>query len=234
MNRLRTYTLARCIVCLLLFVLWPAGQFAHAETGSEPTVSDCVGKGKDCEDSQTSNPSEDEGGRESKEKAEQPKIGPTAWDYVKTLVAFIFVIGLLVWLLRFLNKRNRSFDQTQFMKNLGGVPLGQQKSIQLVKMGDHYFVVGVGETVELLKEITDPDEVANLLAYYEADRETSSDNPIVEQLLKRVFNRDAGNQETKETANDFGQVFNRKMEEMKADRKRQIDRLKKKESDRNE
>ena len=48
------------------------------------------------------------------------------------------------------------------MKNMGGISLGQHKSIQLVVIGESYYLIGVGDDIRLLKEITDPDEIDKL------------------------------------------------------------------------
>ena len=45
------------------------------------------------------------------------------------------------------------------MKNMGGISLGQHKSIQLVVIGETYYLIGVGDDISLLKEITDPEEI---------------------------------------------------------------------------
>ena len=83
-------------------------------------------------------------------------------DYIKTLFALVFVIGLLFGLLKFVNRKNRLYDKNRLMKNMGGISLGQHKSIQLVVIGESYYLIGVGDDIRLLKEITDPDEIDKL------------------------------------------------------------------------
>ncbi len=215
------------IQCLLLFLLcFTFTPFAHAETDPDVSVSDCIGKSKDCDEKAPV--AEDENKLVTNAEIDEPK-GLTAKDYIRTLLAFVFVIGLLVWLLRFMNKRNRSFDQNRLMTNMGGVPLGQHKSIQLVKMGNHYFVVGVGENVQLLREIDDPDEIADLLARTDQGNEVRKG--ILSQLYTRFFSKTEKypNEET----TTFSQVFSTHMDEIKSDRKKQFEQLKRKESDRN-
>ena len=53
------------------------------------------------------------------------------------------------------------------MKNMGGISLGQQKSVQLVVIGNQYYLIGVGDDIRLLKEITDRTEIETLTEYYE-------------------------------------------------------------------
>ena len=51
-------------------------------------------------------------------------VGLSWWDYAKTLLALLFVVGLLLALLKFINRKNRMFDQHRLMKNVGGLSLG--------------------------------------------------------------------------------------------------------------
>ena len=215
------------IQCLLLFLLCFAfTPFAHAETDPDVSVSDCIGKSKDCDEKAPV--AEDENKLVTNAEMDKP-AGLTAKDYIRTLLAFVFVIGLLVWLLRFMNKRNKSFDQNRLMTNMGGVPLGQHKSIQLVKMGNHYFVVGVGENVQLLREIDDPDEIADLLARTDQGNEVR--RGIISQLYTRFFSK--AEKYPNEETSTFSQVFSTQMAEIKSERKEQFEQLKRKESDRN-
>ncbi|WP_303965079.1 flagellar biosynthetic protein FliO [Sporosarcina ureae] len=197
---------------------------ALADTDPDISVSDCIGKGKDCEEKAPVTENDEK--NITTNGLDEPK-GLTAKDYIRTILAFIFVIGLLVWLLRFMNKRNRSFDQSRLMTNMGGVPLGQHKSIQLVKMGSHYFVVGVGENVQLLREIDDPDEIANLLERYDQGNEVQKG--IFSQLYTRFFSKTEHSRVEEST---FSQVFSTKMDEIKSERREQLNRLNRKESDR--
>ncbi|PIC65623.1 hypothetical protein CSV79_00660 [Sporosarcina sp. P13] len=214
---------------IALFLCFSITPLAHAVTDPNISVSDCIGKGVDCGSKGLIVEKLDNPATSANNPEDVEPTGLTAWDYVRTLIAFIFVIGLLLWLLRFMNKRNRNFNQHRLMTNLGGVPLGQQKSIQLVKMGNHYFVVGVGENVQLLREIDDPDEIADLLARYDQE-DSEVRKGIVSQLYERFFSK-ADSAGTKETS-DFSTLFTSKMEEIKADRKQQMDRFKVKGSDR--
>ncbi|ARF15328.1 MULTISPECIES: flagellar biosynthetic protein FliO [Sporosarcina] len=216
----------RVIQCVLLLILcFAIMPFAYAETDPDVSVSDCIGKGKNCEEKAPVAENNNQNLVPSTE-LDEPK-GPTVKDYIRTIFAFVFVIGLLVWLLRFMNKRNRNFDSNRLMTNMGGVPLGQNKSIQLVKMGNHYFVVGVGENVQLLREIEDPDEIAELLARY--DQGNDIQKGIFSQLYSRFFSKAEHSASEQAT---FSQLFSSKMDEIKADRKEQLKRLNRKESDR--
>ncbi|WP_088105103.1 flagellar biosynthetic protein FliO [Halalkalibacter urbisdiaboli] len=102
---------------------------------------------------------------EQEEIAEEPGLPEqsTAKIFAQMLGALAFVIFLLYVILRFINKRTRAFRSTQLLQNVGGVPLGANRSVQLVKVGNRVLVVGVGETIQLLKEIEDESEIKQLM-----------------------------------------------------------------------
>lgn len=87
------------------------------------------------------------------------QVGVTVWDIVKTIFMLVIVIGMLIGLLKWLQKKNNVSTSVQTMKNLGGTNLGGNRSVQMIKVGNSILVVGIGENVELLKEIKDEQEV---------------------------------------------------------------------------
>ncbi|WP_409292297.1 flagellar biosynthetic protein FliO [Peribacillus sp. SCS-37] len=84
-------------------------------------------------------------------------------DFFRMAMATIFVVALLYIVLRFLKKKNSTFQKAGVLENLGGTSLGGSRSIQLIKVGDRILVVGVGETIQLLREIDDRDEMNSFL-----------------------------------------------------------------------
>lgn len=171
----------------------------------------------------------DEDLSEEEQNDEESVVGLTAWNYIKTFFAFIFVIGLLYMLLKFVNRKNQLQDKNRLMKNMGGISLGQQKSVQLIVVGNTYYLVGVGEDIRLLKEITDPAEIEALLEQYEELEEIPFKGPF-EKLLGKVLPFQKKEQKQEDVENEaFSNVLNERLTEIKADRKRQIHRLTEKE-----
>ncbi|HEX6923402.1 MAG TPA: flagellar biosynthetic protein FliO, partial [Bacillales bacterium] len=67
----------------------------------------------------------------------------TVWMFVKVLLVLAVVIALIYFLLRFVNARTKSFANGRAVQNVGGVSVGSNRSVQLVKVGDRVFIVGV-------------------------------------------------------------------------------------------
>nr|WP_304654759.1 flagellar biosynthetic protein FliO [Sporolactobacillus sp. STSJ-5] len=83
-------------------------------------------------------------------------------------------------LYHFVAKRSGRFAQVTALKNMGGVSLGTNRSLQLIRVGDEVLVVGVGETVQLLKEINDPQVIEALTQKKDAP------DPLEENVMKAL------------------------------------------------
>lgn len=163
----------------------------------------------------------------SDEVSEQASADFGLWDYIKVLFSLIFVIGLLIVVLRFLNKKNMAYQQTNMMHSLGGVSVGPQKSVQLVKVGGRILVVGVGDDVKLLANIDDEAEVEHLINMYEDQFNQTAAKPYIFQLLTRKKDEQSSNAQTK----PFGEMLNSRLSEIKKERREGLERWKDKESD---
>lgn len=80
----------------------------------------------------------------------------------KVMGYLLLIVALFYVLIRFIAKKNRQYTTGRAIKNWGGVALGQNKSVQVVEIGHSLFVLGVGENVQLISQITDPEEVQHI------------------------------------------------------------------------
>jgi flagellar protein FliO/FliZ len=144
------------LVFSALFLLF--GHFTvHAEK-VDKTVKDCLKNPDACDNgAKTSLPAGN--------GAEQ--AGITGWEILKTVIVLFLVLGLLFLFLRWLQKRNMRVLSTGVIKHLGGTNVGMNRSVQLIRLGKSILVLGVGENVQLLKEVRDEKEVEELLRQYE-------------------------------------------------------------------
>lgn len=119
------------------------------------------------------------------EPVEQPEELPAPESTDRSLASIIgalifytlLIVGLIYLLIRFLATRQRSLQTNQLVQVMGGSSVGQQKSVQLVKVGNQVLVVGVGEEVTLLKEIDDEVEKARLMEAMEQQSELLKEKP---------------------------------------------------------
>lgn len=215
------------LLAVFLFCVFPIETYADNDNSNKP-VSDLFEPGNDIDLNDTNVIDKDEPAADRSQDG--AAVGLSWWDYVKTIFALLFVVGLLFALLKFINRKNRMFDQHRLMKNIGGLSLGQHKSIQLVVIGESYYLIGVGDEVRLLKEITDPDEIQNLESYFDAD-ELQTPPGIVNKLLTMLPNKKGtASNDGDDQSSDFGKIFTSRLDELKAERKKHLNRLEEKES----
>lgn len=163
---------------------------------------------------------------------ETAAVSVSAWDYIKMVLALLFVLALLYGVLKLVNSKNRMYQQNQLMQNLGGLSLGQHKSVQLLQVGDSLFLVGVGEDISILKEITDTDEKEKLMTFYNEKQEFTAQVPYIANVLKRFKTPFLNEVSNKQEKGNFEQLFKKRLSEIKSDRSVGLSDWKKKENDR--
>jgi flagellar protein FliO/FliZ len=209
-------------ILLIIFVFPPhIGSTVYAETNPK-SVKECLEHPEKCKE---------EMGNEN--KVQPPKKTETinsqtvtVWDFIKMIFSFMFVIALLYLLLRFINKRSRLFQKYRYLENLGGTSLGTNRSIQLVKVGNRILVVGVGDSIQLLKEIDDEDEIKEILEEHNArlDQLIHSN-----EWLKRWLSNKNREQQSDQP---FASILKQQIHEYAKGRKKLLEEIEKKGSDR--
>lgn len=140
---------------------------------------------------------------------------------VKVLFFLIVIIGIFFVIVKILAKKS-TFLSGRSIRSIGGLPLGQNKSIQVVVIGKSLYIVGVGDNIQLLEKISDEEEAAALIEMMTPG--TSYAGPAFETIggwLGKFRNKPAAEEELEMTAT-FQQVFQTKLQGMK-DRKEQMD-----------
>lgn len=144
------------------------------------------------------------------EGAAAPSV--SAFDFVKMIFALLFVIALIYGLVKLMNKRNRLLKPFQYVENIGGTSVGQNRSIQLIKVGNSVLVVGVGETIQLLKEIEDEKEIEDILSQHEE----AMSSKIEWQKLAKPLKGSENQPQQKLTL--FSKALKEQLEELKQNR----------------
>lgn len=145
------------LIALLLLFLLGLSSVGHAE---EPTsvydaIENSKGKGTD-QPLQQDKPALEEGTSIS--------IFPFL---VKMVVSLIFIIVLIFLVLKFWAGKTKGIHARGPFLALGGCPLGTNRSIQAVMIGKTIYLLGVGENVQLIREITEGDEYQLILDSFE-------------------------------------------------------------------
>ncbi|MBE1553451.1 flagellar biosynthetic protein FliO [Sporosarcina limicola] len=228
---MKSSLLKKCALIVILFVLFYSQLpdfTVNADTDPDKSVSDLFENEKKDKKIDKELPVID------RSNDEVPTVGLSVWDYIKTIFALLFVLGLLFGLLKLINRKNRIYNKNKLMSNMGGISLGQHKSIQLVEIGESYYLIGVGEDIRLLKEITNPEEIKRLIEYYKDD-DKGLPTGLFDRFLVKLSGRNKEKQkQPADDSIDFSNLFNSKLDEMKEEREQHLGRLLEKERDRDE
>ncbi|SDB88775.1 flagellar protein FliO/FliZ [Pelagirhabdus alkalitolerans] len=137
---------------------------------------------------------------------------------IQVALALALIIGLIYLLLKFFNRASHGNKEGKHLQNLGGISVGSNKSIQTIKVGDQVFLIGVGNDVSLLTEITDEQSKRKMS---EQTKSTGFDHQsILNQILRKNSEEktDKNKDVTNET-NGFGSLFKGELDAMKNKRK---------------
>lgn len=130
---------------------------------------------------------------------------------VKMTFALLLVLGLIYVLLQILKRKNKLFSKNKALENIGGITVGTNKSMQIIRIGSRFFVIGVGENVEILHEITDQEIVQDLID------EGESDGNVSNRFLSAIRPDKATGQKGDR---NFKQLFSRELRNLTQNRKK--------------
>lgn len=161
---------------------------------------------------------------------ESGPAGITIWDFMKMIVATIFVIALLYFLLKFINKKSHGYRDTQLIQNIGGAPVGSNRSVQIIKVGKRLLIVGVGENIQLLKEIDDEEEAREIIEEHNHKIEQlARPSDIVTKVIERTKAFQKQDQEKEKRS--FSSHLKTQLDQITKQRKKMYDEMEKKGSE---
>ncbi|OMF63193.1 flagellar biosynthesis protein FliZ [Paenibacillus sp. FSL R5-0490] len=216
----------KVISLLLLFSIVLLGVQPQAQAEQlNNSVKECMKNSEECGKQELKESKDSKTAEGQNQQDESGKIGLTFWDFIKMILATGFTIGLLYGLLKFINKKSKVYNRSQLVENLGGTALGANRSIQLIKVGQRILVVGVGENIQLLKEIDNSEEYSQIIKEH---------NDKLEQLIRpsdivtKVMKRTQQTEESKQGSQNFSTLLGIQLAEMKKGRKKLFDELERK------
>ncbi|GGA62981.1 flagellar biosynthetic protein FliO [Ornithinibacillus halotolerans] len=207
--------------CFFLVVL-PLSVYADGNM-----VSDMFGENKnslDQPDQQTPNPSSNDNNNtsilnEDQNNTESTSTGSLIFDLVQMFFVLLLILGLIYVVLKFLNKRNKLFNQVKALENLGGIAVGPSKSIQIIRVADELYLIGVGENIQLLEKIDNMEMKQDLLRSFEEQSTFKGEN------LLSVFQKKSNKSPYKSnSSNEFKNLFSNELEQLKQNRRSILNR----------
>lgn len=188
---------------------------------AERNVKDCL-EDDDCIELE-SEELDDETVVESDDNISSNQTGSMIINILKIVFALALVLILIYILLLFLKKKNKLSMHNQALETLGGISVGQQKSIQVVRIGEKVYAIGVGNDVTMLDEITDKKMIQQL-------EESATEEPqaitfIQNWLLKKSKNTKSRNKHEKN--HSFSKTLEKELDDLKANREQLMEMNKK-------
>src|SRR5690625_853322 len=157
------------IIILSIFI-WSSTQTSLAQSISDcdedMSINDCL-KAEEEENISNQESEEDSGINQSSLFMNLLKMG----------LALLLVLGLIYLMVKILGRRNQTLQRSKVIENLGGLPLGHNKSIQLVRIGVEVYIIGVGEQIDKIDKIKKEDKT---------EEQNNSFNQLYEQELKKM------------------------------------------------
>lgn len=112
-----------------------------------------------------------------------PQSNAEVWQqFITVMIVLALIIGCILILIKFIAKRDMPWMKNRALRSLGGIQLGQHKSMQIIDAGESVYVVGVGENVQLIDKISDPDELEQIRARFETQRPDSISTSFRQRL----------------------------------------------------
>lgn len=150
--------------------------------------------------------------------------GSIYWMLFKVVLFLIAIIGIFLLIMKAVSQKNSLFQSGRSIKSLGGLGLGQNKSIQVVQIGNRLYVLGVGHDVNLVVEIDDPEEIRYIVEHFHAGSGVELKGfKFLEKLVKRRA-ADGDQSQELDVTPSFQAVFQEKMHRM-ANRQQKLEEL---------
>ena len=129
---------------------------------------------------------------------------------VQLVLYTLLIVAMIYGLIKFLAARQKNFQPNQAVKLMGGTPLGNNKSLQLVKVGGQMYLIGVGDEVTLIKEFSDAAEISGIEKDFEQQQPALSKN-LFDFTKKKISSFSKSPQK-----NGFDQLFKQSLNKQKA------------------
>jgi len=151
--------------------------------------------------------------------------GSVYWMLVKVIGFLAVIIAIFLFIMKFVAQKNRAFHSGRSIKPIGGLSLGQNKSVQVVQIGHSVYVLGVGTEVQLVDRIDDPEEIAYIEDNAYAGGAAGQGFPSMGEWLKKLTNKTPKTEEWDvPSSSSFQAVFQEKIQRL-SNRQKQVEEL---------
>lgn len=214
MNSLIKYVLL-FLSMIVVFISYSQIAFAENEY-----VDECLENPENCEEESGTETEQETNETESELLEGDSSSGSLIFELVKLFFALLFVLALIYVFLYFLKRRNKLGSRLKALENIGGISVGQNKSIQLIRLADRLYIIGVGEDITLLQEIKDDTLIEEIMKEKEEQVGDLTGGSLLTSILKK---KDKSQDENKD---NFKNLYQQELKNLQQNRKNIINRHK--------
>ncbi len=146
------------------------------------------------------------------------------WMILKVILFLVVIIGIFLVIMKTVSQKGKLFRADRSLRTIGGVGLGQNKSVQLVQIGNALYVLGVGEEVGLVDKITDEAEIRFILDNFHSSPAAGTGTFSSVGGWLKGFGKNGSSSEELDVTPSFQAVFQEKMLKM-ANRQKKVEEL---------
>ncbi|MUT66365.1 flagellar biosynthetic protein FliO [Paenibacillus sp. NEAU-GSW1] len=162
--------------------------------------------------------------------------GNMTGSMIWVIISLFLVIGLIVIVLKWMSQRNRAWGTSRSLRSLGGIALGQNKSLQVIELEGCVYIVGVGENITLLDKVDNTEQAHSIIAAMERQATGGWSAGSITEVVKRFRKQQSGSESVTGSKADstnemwngasssFQSMLNDKLSRQ-ADRKQQLEAL---------
>jgi len=100
----------------------------------------------------------------------------------KLVISTIFIISIIYYGAKFISTRRKGFQNSQNMQTIAVHALGQNKNLQLIRVDKKIYIIGVGENVNLIKELSEEESTVLYQQFDNYGQDIEQSNSITNQF----------------------------------------------------
>lgn len=117
----------------------------------------------------------------STENSSKADIG----NSIAQLFFSLFMVLILIYILFWLMKKKNKFSGTNLYNHLGGLPLGQNKSIQTIEIGNKIYILGVGQDIKLINIVENEEDIDAIKNSVKVEANSNLFNELTTRFIKK-------------------------------------------------
>lgn len=134
--------------------------------------------------------------------------------FFQLIFSLAIVLGL-IYLFFWLLKKKNHLTNSRLYNHLGGIPLGQNKSVQIIEIGNKIYVLGIGEDISTISILESEDEIEAIKNSLNEQRKINYDfNSWIQSKLSKRRERNTKSRFELELTEKIEQLKNKRTQSM--------------------